>query len=114
MSFSNFNLFIFGCVGFSLLQADFLYPGEWGLLFIVVRRPPLRGRPTAKRGVWGARASAPAVPGLLSTGLIVVVPGLSFSWHVQHPDQDPDPRLCPGRWIPSVEPPEKLPAIFFF
>ena len=36
--FINVFIYIFGCVGSSLLHADFSSCGEWGLLFAAVRR----------------------------------------------------------------------------
>ena len=118
MSFTILIYLFLAVLDFHCCRQTFCTPGEWGLLFIVVRRLLTAvASLTAKRGVWGARASAPAVPGLLSTGLIVVVPGLSFSLACGIiPDQESDPRLLPWQVasFPLSHQRSSLPFFFFF
>ena len=73
-------LFIFGCVGSSLLCVVFSSCGEWGLLFAAVSRLLIAvaslccGAPAL-----GARASVVVARGLYSAGSGVVAPGLTCS-----------------------------------
>ena len=64
-----------------------------GLLTVVASR-------VVEHRLWGLRASVVAAPGLSSTGLVVEVPGLSFTLTCRiFLDQGSSPVSCTGRQI---------------
>ena len=72
------SLFIFGCVGSSLLHRLFSSCGEWELLFVAVRGLLTAGASlVAEHGFWGGQASVVSAPGI---GSVVVGQHVRSSW----------------------------------
>ena len=72
-------LFVFGCVGSSLLLGLFSSYCEWGLLFFAVCSFSLRWLLLLWTRALGSVGSVAAAPGLQSTGSVVMGNGLSCS-----------------------------------